>query len=293
MQKQVTNRKKGIFYLILATFFHALMSSCVRLAGDLPGTQKAFFRVLIMMLYSLALFMKKGEPFYIEKKQRKPLILRGLFGIAAILLNFYAVDRMNLADANMLNKLSPFFMVFFSWLLLKEAFGFRDVIALLFAFFGTLLIVKPGGGMPILPALAGALSGIGSGIGNTYVRDAAQKGASKERVVLVYSAIAVLVCLPIVLRDYHPMTPRQVLALLACGLCSGIGHSLNVVAYANAPAHDISVFEYSQVLFAAFLGFAMFGQIPDWLSILGYIVIIGTGVVVFLKEREEEKHAHG
>ena len=290
MSDKQGNRKKGIMYLITACFFLALMSSCVRLAGDLPGPQKAFVRVLVMGIFSYVPFRKNGERFVLAKEERVPLILRGIFGVIAILLNFYAVDHLNLADANMLNKLSPFFMVFFSWIILKERFDRSDLLALIFAFVGALLIVKPGGNAALVPALAGAFSGVASGIGNTYVRASAKAGISKEKVVLVYSVIACLITFPLMLADFHPMTLKQVLALLACGVCSGIGHELNVLAYANAPAHEISVYDYSQVLFAALFGFALFGQIPDWLSVLGYVIIIGTGIIVFYLERKEKQH---
>ena len=284
------NRRKGILYLIAACFFLALMSSCVRLAGDLPGPQKAFVRVLVMGIFSYVPFRRNGERLSLGKEERVPLILRGIFGAIAILLNFYAVDHMNLADANMLNKLSPFFAVFFSWIILKETFDRFDLTALIFALIGALLIVKPGGNAALVPALAGAMSGVGSGIGNTYVRAAAKAGASKEKVVLVYSIIACLITFPLMMTNFQPMTLKQILAMLACGICSTIGHELNVLAYANAPAHEISVFDYSQVVFAAIIGFALFGQIPDWLSVLGYAIIIGTGIVVFYFERKEKQH---
>ena len=84
------------------------------------------------------------------------------------------------------------------------------------------------------------------------------------------------------------MRAWQWLAILACGVCGVLGHFLNTRAYALAPSRDISVFDYSQVVFSALLGTLLFGQVPDLLSVLGYCVIIGTGAAIFLANR----HGH-
>ena len=52
-------------------------------------------------------------------------------------------------------------------------------------------------------------------------------------------------------------------------------------AYANAPAREISVFDYSQIIFAALFGFLFLQQIPDTLSVVGYLIICGTSVAMF------------
>ena len=60
------------------------------------------------------------------------------------------------------------------------------------------------------------------------------------------------------------------------------------LAYAHAPAKEISVFDYTQVLFSAILGFFLFGQIPDGLSFIGYFVICGVSVLMFFYNRTLE-----
>ena len=162
------NRKKGILCLVGATFFLAMMSAFVRMAGELPVMQKLLLRSMIMVVVSYAELKGSGVRCRLEKQYALPVILRGVLGTLAIACNFYAVDHMNLADANMLNKLSPFFTVLFSWLLLKEELRPGSILALFAAFAGALLIVKPGGsGFELLPALAGVLGGgLGGGSSN-------------------------------------------------------------------------------------------------------------------------------
>ena len=78
------------------------------------------------------------------------------------------------------------------------------------------------------------------------------------------------------------MTLRQFLILMAAGLFAAGGQFFITRAYFFAPARELSVYEYAQVLFAAAWGYALFRQTPHPLSVVGYAVIIGAGVVIFL-----------
>ena len=99
------NRKvKGICFVLTAAFSFALMNTLVKLSGDLPFVQKSFFRNFVACIASAAVLMKSEEKFRFDKKNLLPLTLRAIFGTVGILGNFYAVDRMILADATMMNK---------------------------------------------------------------------------------------------------------------------------------------------------------------------------------------------
>ena len=77
------------------------------------------------------------------------------------------------------------------------------------------------------------------------------------------------------------MTGRQLLILLLAGLSAAGGQFSITAAYSYAPAREISVYDYSQILFSAGLGYFAFGQIPDWMSWLGYLIICSMAVAVF------------
>ena len=111
---KLDNRTKGILAIIAAAAGFSLMSFFVKLAGDLPTMQKAFFRNAIAGIVSFVLLIRSGEKFQIRKGNRLDIFFRCLFGTSGLLANFYAVDNLNIADANMLNKLSPFFAILLS-----------------------------------------------------------------------------------------------------------------------------------------------------------------------------------
>lgn len=100
--------------------FFALMNCFVRLSGDLPTVQKSFFRNLVAVFVAFVVLMRSGVGFSYRLEDMPLLLTRSIMGTMGILGNFYAVDHLNIADASMLNKLSPFFAVIFSIFILKE-----------------------------------------------------------------------------------------------------------------------------------------------------------------------------
>ena len=81
--------------------------------------------------------------------------------------------------------------------------------------------------------------------------------------------------------EYEHMSGLQILYLILAGTFACIGQLGITKAYICAPAREISVYDYTQVIFAAVLGFFVFGDVPDWLSVLGYVLICGAGVAMF------------
>ena len=91
--------------------------------------------------------------------------------------------------------------------------------------------------------------------------------------------------LPFFISIHAPMTAFQLISLMLAGCCGCAGQFAITSAYRFAPAREISVYDYTQVIFAALLGWMFFQQIPDGYSILGYIIICGTGVAMFFYQK--------
>ena len=282
------NKKKylGICYIILAAFFFALMAMFVRLSGDIPSIQKSFFRNLVSFVFAGIILIKKNVWFSGKRENVKYLLMRSVAGTLGIWCNFYAVDHMVLSDASMLNKMSPFFAIICSYFLLKEKVTIPQTIIVAGAFLGSLLIIKPTAAIFNSPAaLIGLLGGFGAGVAYTYVRVLGKRGEKGPFVVFAFSAFSCIVTLPFLIFDFHPMSRMQLLYLLLAGLSAAGGQFSITAAYFHAPAKEISVYDYSQILFSAILGFAVFGQLPDILSWLGYVIICSMAVAMFLYNR--------
>ncbi len=279
---------KGILCIITSAFCFALMNVFVRLAGDVPSMQKSFFRNLVAFFFALAIMRKEHVKFSGDKKNLVYLILRSSFGLMGVLGNFYAVDHLMLADASMLNKMSPFFAILFSFLILKEKISFAQALAVFGAFLGSLLIIRPTGqNLTLFPATIGLLGGLGAGVAYTFVRLLGTRGEKGPFIVCFFSGFSVLALLPVLLFHYSPMSLQQLSCLMAAGLAAAGGQFAITAAYCHAPAREISVYDYSQVIFSAVFGFFLFGQMPDLWSWIGYGVICTMAVWMFLYNKKQ------
>lgn len=275
-------KQKGMILIICSAFSFALMNLFVRLSGDLPSLQKSFFRNFVALIFAAIILVRARPKATFTPKSKRHLFYRSLLGTIGILCNFYAVDHLVLADASMLNKMSPFFAVVFAIFVLHEKPNRFQSGMLVMAFIGVLFIVKPSGNLSMFPALIGLAGGIAAGAAYTYVRSLGQQNIPGPYIVCFFSAFSCIVTLPFLIFQFHPMAMQQFIFLILAGLAAAGGQFSITSAYCYAPAREISVYDYTQIPFSALLGFVVFGQIPDWLSWVGYAIICGAGIIMFL-----------
>lgn len=284
---------RAIILIIISAFSFAMMNMFVHLAGDLPATQKSFFRNLIAFIIAAAAIIKDKVPLKLERNAWLPLFSRALFGTIGILCNFYALDKLDLADASILNKMSPFFVIVFSIILLKEKITLPQFLFVFGALCGAMFVVKPSfSNASTLPALIALTGGICAGLAYTLVRLLGQRGVKGVLIVAFFSGFSCLFTLPFLIFDFRPMTLQQLLILIGAGVSAAAGQFTITAAYTNAPAREVSIYDYTQIIFAAGLGFLVFGQIPDMLSWLGYFIIIAMAVSMFFYNKRVEPGGH-
>ncbi|MBC8631948.1 DMT family transporter [[Eubacterium] tenue] len=277
----ISDRNKGIIFIILSAFGFAMMSAFIKLSGDLPSFQKTFFRNLVSCIISFAMIVKYKESFFGNKENRKILILRSIFGTLGIILNYYAIDRLVLSDANMLNKLSPFFVIIFSAIFLKEKIKSNQAIAVCIAFIGALFIIKPTFDFEMIPYISGILGAIFAASAYTCLRVL----GGKEKfytVVFFFSLFSTASILPFTIMVYKHMTLIQFTYLILAGIFASIGQFGVTLAYKYAPAKEISIFDYSNIIFSAIISIIIFNTMPDSYSFIGYIIIFTASYYMFL-----------
>lgn len=271
--------KLGILFIIISAFCFALMNLFIRMAGDVPTMQKCFFRNFFALVVAVGTLIRTKTPFRIGKGNVKYLTIRSLSGGLGMICNFYAVDHLAISDASILNKLSPFFAIIFSYFVLKETADFVEWLSVAVAFIGAMFVVKPTFGLEVLPAGAGVIGGLGAGLAYTFVRKLGMRKENSMIIVAYFSGFTTLVFLPYLILKYEPMSSKQWMFLILTGIAAAGGQIFITKAYAKAPAKEISVYDFSIVLFAAIFGFAFLGQKPDLLSIIGYVIIIGIAII--------------
>lgn len=286
---KIKEKNKAILYILCSAFCFTLMNASIRLAGELPFVQKSFFRNFVAAIISFVILKKSGIKFTCKKENRIYLFLRAFCGTAGMLCNFYAVDHLLLADASMLNKMSPFFAVVFSAIFLRDKTTPFQIGAVIMAFIGSLFIIKPTfTNMELFPSIIGFLGGMGAGAAYTCVSVLGRRGEKSAVIVLFFSAFSCLSTLPYIIFNFAPMTLYQTCMLLMTGLTAAGGQFAITAAYSHAPAKEVSVFDYSQIIFSAILGYFLFAQVPDWMSVVGYFVIISVAIAMFIYNNRKE-----
>lgn len=271
--------------MLMSSVGFAVMTLFVKLSGELPAIQKTFFRNLISAIIAFGFVMYYKESLFGKRENQVLLLWRSIFGTLGIVFLFYAIDHLVLSDADMLNKMSPFLVIIFSAIFLKERVLPFQMVTIVMAFIGMLFIVKPSLSVDFVPYFVGVLSAIFAAAAYTFLRVL----GSREKfytVVFYFSFFSTVVLLPFLIWFYEPMTMKQLTYLLLAGVFATIGQFGITLAYKYAPARDISIFTYSTVFFTTILSFTFFGEGPDKYSLIGYVIILCAMTYMFFRGRK-------
>ena len=282
---------RAILFILTSALSFAFMGVAVKGAGSLPIFQKVLFRNLVVLFIISPILLGKGPaPFWGRRGNRRYLLGRGILGLTGVIFYFASLSRLTLADATMLNKLSPFFVTLFAALFLGERLGRIQIFALFVAFLEALLIIKPRFDLSILPALAAFLSAILAGAAYTLIRFLSGR-ENPNTVIFVFSLVSTLGVLPLTLAFWETPSQEEWRALIGTGIFAAAGQYFLTRAYQSAPAGEISIYNYTHVLFSGVLGFFLLDEFPDALSLLGGALIIAVAVGLFLVSRKRRRTA--
>ena len=280
------NKSKAVIYMIISALAFAFMSAMVKLSGELPVMEKVLFRNLISLFVAFISLRKSNKPMFGKRENQKYLLARALLGFSGVILNFYAISKLSLADSSMLNKLSPFFITFFAIIFLKEKFTPIKGISMVVVFIGALLVIKPQWNLSVIPALAGFISAALAGSAYTIVRFLKDR-ENPSTIVFYFSFISVVGTIPFVLMNYKPMNFIQFIYLISTGIFAAIAQFALTYSYKYAPASEVAVYNYTNIVFSIIIGFFIWGEIPDLLSILGGAIITIMAIVVYFYNIKE------
>nr|WP_312984461.1 DMT family transporter [Clostridioides sp.] len=283
-----SDRVKGIIFITASALGFALMSAFVKLAGDLPNFQKVFFRNLVSATVALYLIVKHKGSMTGKKENRKILIYRSIFGTLGVIFSFYAIDNLVLSDANMINKLSPFLVIILSALFLKEKINAKQITSLIVAFIGSLFIIKPTFSIDLVPYIVAILGALFAGAAYTCLRVLRDR-EEYYTIVFFFSVFSLVTTFPAFIFVYKSMTLLQLIYLLLAGVFASLGQFGITLAYKYAPAEEISIFDYTNIIFSAILSIVLFNQFPDYLSVIGYIIVFIASFYMFLYNKKLDK----
>jgi drug/metabolite transporter (DMT)-like permease len=211
--------------------------------------------------------------------------IRSLLLFLSTALNFIALRYLQLAETMSIAFSTPLIVALVAGPLLGEWVGLRRLAAILIGLVGVLVITRPGLGTTHPAALLSVASAFAYAFYAIMTRLLASSDSA--RTTMVYSGLAgVLVMTPLLPWVWSaPSSPLIWALLVGTGVFGAIGHWLLILAHARAPAAILSPFIYTQIIWMLALGYFVFGDWPDTLTLIGAAIVIASGLYLITRER--------
>ncbi len=279
----LTQRTWIAFALLSAAGF-AAMATCVRLASEtLPQSEIVFFRNFMALLFLLPMLLRRGTS--LKTDHFGLHLFRALVGLSAMYLYFYALARLPLADAILLNYTSPLFIAFFAVVWLGESWGRHKRIATVLGLSGVALLFHPSTAIASLAGLVGLASGALAGLALTTVKRLSHT-EDTARIVIWFALIATIISAIPMSWSFRMPDAGTWLWLIGLGIFGSMGQIGLARAYRLAPVSRVAPLGYATLLFAALIGFLLWQETPDALGLAGTLLIVLGGIVV-TREQDE------
>ncbi len=268
--------------LLTGLCFVAVTALVKHMGDDMPAAQSAFLRYLLGLVFLLPMLSSlRAAPY--SARALSFYGLRGFVHALGVILWFYAMTRIPLAEVTAMNYLSPIYVTLGAALFLGERLAMRRIIAVLVAFAGALIILRPG----LREISTGHIAMLGTAIlfAMSYLMAKRMSGQVNAAVVVGMLSITVTICLaPFAYAVWVPPTPVQIFWLFWIAAFATAGHFTMTLAFAAAPITVTQPVTFLQLVWAVILGAAVFGEGVDVFVILGGGVIMGS--VLFITWRE-------
>jgi drug/metabolite transporter (DMT)-like permease len=271
------------------------MQAFIKLAGLVPAGQIVFFRSFFAMLPILVLLAWRSElrtAFHTARPGRH--VLRGIVGVSSMVLGFYALTRLPLPEAIMLNYAQPLLVVVISALVLGEAVRVFRWTAVAIGFVGVLIISWPKltlfdsadsmGSAEALGVVAALVAAAISAVALLQVRSLVATDKSST-IVLWFSLTATVASFLTLPFGWAPLTGWQVFSLVMAGFCGGVAQILMTEAYRHASVATVAPFEYTSILFGFVIGYLLFADVPTIHSVVGGAIVIASGLMIIWREQ--------
>jgi drug/metabolite transporter (DMT)-like permease len=270
--------------MIGAVFCFASMDATAKYLMKEIGPAQTIWARYTVQAVLVSVFILPKINVYGRTNYPKLQFLRSVALMMATTLFFFAFSRLGLAEASAIFNISPVLITFGAFLFLREQIGPRRLIGIIVSLLGALIIIRPGTGVftiyAILPLGAAIFYSIYS-LATRFVGTDESPWTS-----LFYSAIFGAICYSIYIAfDWNPMSNHAILLTIIIGLCGTAGHICLIRALTLGEASLVAPFIYTNLLFTTIWGFVLFGNFPDFWTIVGALIIVAAGIYVWARER--------
>ena len=245
------NLKLGIIFMIVSTLGFSFMQIFVKLtSGKFTLMQQVFMRNFVMLIICATYILIRGSSFLGEKRNRKLLLMRSTFGYMGVIFNFYAINHMVVADAGILQRTSPIFVVLIACFLFKEKFTLERFLTL--TFIAYMCVSKIG------------------------------KAEKTETIIFLFSLFSTICSFPFIFNNLSIPDLKMFIYLILIGVASAVGQFGLTISYQYANASDVSIFNYLGIVFVVILGKVILNESVSMYSLIGIALIFSMSLMSYI-----------
>ena len=273
-----------ILLMIGAVFCFASMDATAKYLMKEIGPAQTIWARYTVQAVIVTVFILPKINVYGRTNYPKLQFLRSVALMMATTLFFFAFSRLGLAEASAIFNISPVLITLGAFLFLREKIGPRRLIGIIVSLLGALLIIRPGTGVFSIYALLPLGAAI---FYSTYSLATRFVGTDESPwTSLFYSAIFGAICYSIYIAfHWYPMSNNAILLTIIIGLFGTAGHICLIRALTLGEASLVAPFIYTNLMFTTTWGFVLFGNLPDFWTIVGALIIVAAGIYVWSRER--------
>lgn len=273
----------GALWMVASGLLFILVYICVRfLASDMSAAQAAFLRYCFGLVFLIPIFMKIRIK-SIHPSSLKLYVMRGMIHGAAVILWFYAMARIPIAEVTAIGYTTPIYTALGAVLILKERIHIRRMAAIAIGFIGMLIILRPG----LVELKPGAIAQFFAAMcfaGSFLFTKKLTARESSSEILAMMTICCTLFLLPAALIDWRTPTMIELVGLALVAILATAGHYAVTQSIAKAPLTVTQPFAFLQLVWAVVFGYLLFDEVPDVWVFIGALVIIGS--ISYIAHRE-------
>ncbi len=291
------NIKLAIKYMVFASLLFAFTGAFAKLLSNhMSSLEVVFFRNISgVIIISLSIYKSP-----LNQVGGKPLLLffRGLIGFLALLMYFYDIAHISLAEAQTFSKTAPIFTAIFAYIFIKEKLSVQAWIGVFVGFIGILFITKFTGSNLSKTDWLGILSGVGAGLAYTSIRELKNFYDTRAIVLSFMTVGTVGPMLLMVIGEFYTTTTFDFMIakfvvptgiawfyIVGLGVTATFSQIYMTKAYMNAKGGIVGTFSYTNIIFSIAVGMMLGDSFPDMFVIFGIVLIVFSGILVSLNSK--------
>ncbi len=272
---------RGVAYMALAGLLVSVMHVLVRdISQNVHPIEIAFFRNVTGLLM-LAPFLLRQDRSLWKSKQPKLQLIRAIIGSIALMSWFTCLSMLPVADATAISFVTVLYITIGAALFLGEKVGIRRWLAIIVGFIGTLIIVRPGSALFGTGALVALVSTMFWAAAMLCVKVLSRTDSSVTMVFYANVYFMIFSFVPAMFFWTWP-TPLQAVLMVVVGVMATLGHLCMAQALRSADATVVAPVDYTRMLWAAGVGYLVFGEFPDvWTWVGGTVIFLSTIYITY------------